>query len=100
MTGNFTQSIIIEKELHFERGWSFHRKIEHCTVIMGYDHEQNSSVPTRFLPLTVSVNVRGKFGQIRVRGDLLELEATCQSCNLLVLEMGFSSVRDEFVQHL
>ena len=42
MTGNFTQSIMIEKELHFERGWSFHRKMEHCTVIMGYDNEQST----------------------------------------------------------
>ena len=33
MTGNFTLSMIIEKELHFEMGLSFQRKIEHCTLI-------------------------------------------------------------------
>ena len=41
MTGNLILSIIIEKELHFKRGWSFHRNMDHCSVIMGYDYEQS-----------------------------------------------------------
>ena len=30
-----------------------------------------------------------QIGQIRVKGDLLELKATYQSCNLLVLDVGY-----------
>ena len=61
-----------------------------------------SSVPTRFLPLTVSVIVR-------VRGKLvrLELEVNCQSQRQLVRiaicqcqRWDFVSVRDKFVQQL